>query len=246
MTGLLKNNFVATTLFGICGFVLLLGLVIQLTSGISLDQDAITDGSVPEEDFASTGLSGPYDYERYAGIDARPLFNNTRRPIAVDIIEGPSEMLVDGPQGPLNAALTGVMIVGDEMFVSLQDNDTQKFVRTRVGAGMDGAFADWKVEAIGPRSVTLMNFEGKEMKLEMQVAQTTPPPPAGSAPAENTANTQKSNREQYQQALKEAGGADTNESRAEEIRRRIAERRAQLQEAADRKNQQNGTQNDDK
>ena len=241
MTGLLKNNFIATALLGLSGSVLLLGLVMQITSGVDLEVDEDAASAMTGDDFSGAALNVPDELEAYAAIDERPLFNISRRPIAIDETAQPVDP-AQGPEGPLNAALTGVMIVGDEMFVSMQDSETQQFVRARVGAGMDGAFADWQVTEIGPRSVTLTGLDGEELKLDMQVAQSTPDSPAGAEPAAGDGSAKPSSREQYQKALQDAGKADNNESRAEEIRRRIAERRAQLQAAADKKAaQQNGT-----
>jgi hypothetical protein len=221
MTGLLKNNIVAAGLLGLAGVILLVALVMQLTADIDLDTTAIADLGVSEE-FAGGNYSLPGELETYAAIDERPLFNTTRRPIAVVDFEG------------------------DRMIVVLQDNETKQFVRTSIGAGMEGPFADWRVDEIGPRSVTLTSFDGESVQLDMKVAETTPAAPG--APAQQPAEAgepELTGREKYEQAIMNLGQTDNNESRAEEIRRRIAERRAQLQEAADKKAAQDNGKDDD-
>jgi hypothetical protein len=244
MTGLLKDNIVAVGLLGLAGVILLAALVMQLTADIELDTAATADLGVSEE-FVGGNYSLPGELETYAAIDERPLFNTTRRPIAVDASGASFAGPVEAP--PLNAALAGVIIVEDRMIVVLQDNETKQFVRTSIGAGMEGPFADWRVDEIGPRSVTLTSFDGESMQLDMQVAQSTPPSPAANAqPAGQEVSAQDAGKDLYEQAIMGGGKNDSNESRAEEIRRRIAERRAQLQEAADKKAaQNNGTDDDD-
>lgn len=247
MTGLLKNNFIAMVLLGTAGFVLLLGLLMQLTSGIDLDRDGSTEGGVLAGEHTQQGLSLPAEIEKYAVIGERPLFNTSRRPIALEDPAPAEDFDASNEVQPLNAALTGVVIVDDRMIVVLQDNDSKQFVRTSLGEGMDGVFADWRVEKIGPRSVTLTSFAGESIQLDMQVAQTTAPPPAATPQASSAQDNQRTAREKYQQAIMDAGKDNNNESRAEEIRRRIAERRAQLQAAADKKAvRQNGKLNYDK
>jgi len=232
MTGLLKDNIVALGLLGLAGVVLLLALLIQLTSAINLDEADAVAGQ-PGNALSDAGFTVPGELDSYAVIDQRPLFNTTRQPIAVDDPSVDPGTGVDAP--PLNAALAGVIIVEDKMIVVLQDNDSKQYVRTSIGVGMEGAFADWRVEEIGPRSVTLTSFDGEEMQLDMQVAKTTLAAPSATEQPGAAVDRQKTGREKYEEAIMGLGKSESNESRAEEIRRRIAERRAQLQEAADKK-----------
>jgi hypothetical protein len=245
MTGLLKDNVVAVGLLGLAGAVLLTALAMQLTADIDLDSAVTADPAISEE-FVGGSYSLPGGLESYAAIDERPLFNTTRRPIAVDEFEVDGDVAGPDESSPLNAGLAGVIIVEDKMIVVLQDNETQQYVRTTVGEGMEGAFADWRVDEIGPRSVTLTSFDGESVQLDMQVAETTPAAPGvpDKQPGTN-AETPLSAKDKYQQEIMNLGKNDSNESRAEEIRRRIAERRAQLQEAADKKAAQGNGNNDD-
>ncbi len=246
MTGLLKDNIVATGLLGFAAIVLLLALVMQLTGDLNLTEADLSESQVAGP-FAGGGFSLPGELEAYTVIDERPLFNTTRRPIAIDDVSTAEGFAETGEVQPLNAALTGVVIVDNKMIVVLQDNDSKQFVRTSVGAGMDGVFADWRVEEIGPRSVTLTSFDGESMQLDMQIAKSTPAAPVAAKQADEVEEAEPTGREKYQQAILDAGKADNNESRAEEIRRRIAERRAQLQAAADKKAaRENGYNDDDK
>jgi hypothetical protein len=232
MTGLLKSNVIAQGLLGFAGLILLTAIAMQLTSDVDLD--AATAGvTAPGETFEESNYTLPAALEDYAEIDLRPIFNSTRQPIEAGAVAVDLDENVKAP--PLNAALAGVIIVEDRMIVVMQDNDTKQFVRTSVGAGMKGPFADWRVEEIGPRSVTLSSFDGESMQLDMQIAATTPAAPPQSEQSRREDEARAEAAEQYQQAIMNAGQTDNNESRAEEIRRRIAERRAQLQEAADQK-----------
>ena len=185
-------------------------------------------------------------FSEYTDITAKPVFNETRLPEE----KAPSGPVEGGPEtaSPLNVSLAGVILTKDVQIAFVRDNATNEVHRVKVGNPLEGDQAGWKLVELKPRGAV---FEGgslgkQEVELVTDTKGATPapgatPPPATMAAADPNAQTQpvgvQPANPQTQTAAQRAGlppGEATVMANADEIRRRIEERRKQLREEAQR------------
>jgi general secretion pathway protein N len=174
----------------------------------------------------------------YGLVLARPLFNESRAPEIEETADAG-----DAPATqPLTLALTGVILTRDLQIALITDPAKNETERVRVGQPLAGERAGWTLVELKPRAAV---FEGAglgrtELDLATDVQGATPPaapaPAVASAPAAVPAVA-------GQPAPPPAPGAAQapgQPASAEEIRRRIEERRRQLREEAQKMLQQQG------
>lgn len=177
----------------------------------------------------------------YGQVLARPLFNESRAPE----IEESSADSEAPPAQPLTLALTGVILTRDLQIALVTDPATNDTERVRVGQPLAGERAGWTLVELRPRAAV---FEGAGLgRTELPIIVEPPggaaspiaavpvapqpvptPQPAPAAPAPAPAPG--------------AAQAPGQPASAEEIRRRIEERRRQLREEAQKMLQQGNTQ----
>lgn len=178
--------------------------------------------------------------ESYGLVSAKPLFNEDRRPFdgSTEILDpnvGPDGTPLDEPPTELEATVAGIIITPEKRIVMLRDNKTSQTMSLREGMPLEGELASWSVGQIEPRKVSFDGQGGSEAELELLVH--TQALPGGRSPARPANNRRNRNRAAKNANDNENGKAD-NESRAEEIRRKVAERRAQMRADAARRRQQ--------
>lgn len=174
--------------------------------------------------------------KEYDLILERPLFNEDRArwvPPPVVPVEGPEgNGKKDIPDVKLDVRLTGVIISPDLKIALLADNTTKQSMSVREGMPLTGPLAAWEVATISPREVAFRSSQNNEEAIvELDV----------------DASSLGGNRVRAQQAARaaadvsdnasgdDANGREDAESRAEELRRKVAERRAQLRAEAQRR-----------
>lgn len=168
--------------------------------------------------------------EAFAIVTDRPVFNESRLP-ELESEEGAEgedadalaeEVVVDAPE----LELAGVVITPSLRMVTLRQKDAKKSLVAFEGQPLQGDYGSWHVSRIEPREITLAAGDGRELELELQVHKAKiAPPPKPEKPAPEVA------AEQAAPAADAEG--DQPLTRAEEIRRRIAERREELRRAAE-------------
>lgn len=172
----------------------------------------------------------------YSQVGERPLFNADRRPLPPPVVPG-GEEVAPPAAAPLDVTLTSVILSGDMKIAIVQDKKTKKTQSLRVGASMAGEQSSWKLVELGARKAV---FEGPDGRSEVELrvfdgSGGEPPTPVASA-----APTPESVPDPN--AAVAVAEAQTPESRAELIRKRIEERRRQMREEAERANKQNNGQ----
>lgn len=175
----------------------------------------------------------------YGLILSRPLFNESRAP---EIEESAPTDAAAATQ-PLTVALTGVILTGSLQLALVTDTTKGETERVRVGQPLTGDRAGWTLIELKPRAAV---FEGEglgrqelELNVDIQGAaaalappQVPPPSPAmPQAPGQVAAP-----------AMAAATPPAGQPASAEEIRRRIEERRRQLREEAQKMLQQDNSQ----
>ena len=237
---LLQNNLVAQVLAGLLALLLLVALALGVAwtrepTPIEADREGPPDvavdgpGAMPEIG----------DLERYAEFTARPAFNESRRPERDDAQE---VEVVDQDTGPTEQApplkLTGVVITPDYKVATLTHEGNQKSFFAHEGEALSGdpdsSLDRWFLTEVNARDIVLAQRGGGELALELQVydrAIDAPPPvernvPPPGAVAAEAAAIAAGDAEPIEDG--EDGEPVTQETRAEEIRRRIEERREEL------------------
>jgi len=179
------------------------------------------------------------EFDQYGDIVAQPLFNETREP--EEIVEtGATGEEAAASAAPLNVALTGVMITPDVQIAFVRDNATNEVRRVKVGNPLEGEQSGWKLVELKARGAV---FEGEglgkqevELTTDTRGATPTAAPPVVAAVADPNAPVPPPpdpNATPAQNAGLQPG-EQTVAANADEIRRRIEERRKQLREEAQR------------
>ncbi len=213
----------------VVGAVLLLQLVGPRPGyrGQVMPQPAAVGSNPGTEIATETYQLGPLaDYEV---IRNRPLFNSDRRPAPpAGELEMPveQEVAVEAPIEPVNVTLAGVIITPDRRMALVRDNLTGRTHRLYEGMPLQGQQAAWTLSEIGPRSIGFSAAGAEQVtKVELDVNKAALPPGQAAINPAGAAQRDASGQEDARTAA---------QSRAEEIRRRIEERRAQMRAEAQR------------
>lgn len=181
------------------------------------------------------------EFNSYVEIAQRPLFNNDRKPRAIDETAG--AVATDAPPPvPLNATLLGVLIEPGRQVAILRDNTSSAVIRVRQGMPLPGDLAGWTLQELEPRKAV---FDGgpqqgtAELKLDMSktpaAAAAPPPPPPGMAPPPGQVPPGG--------VPPTAAALPADEAaRQAEVQRIIEQRRAQMRAEAEKMQQQQGKQ----
>ncbi len=228
--------------------VAVLGIVESGLGGrYSLHPDSAPDVSLVPELSLQSGVGGVAGFDQYASIVERPLFSEDRRP------EPAEDAAADDAAGvvvsDLTVVVTSIVITGDKRIAIVTDPNTNRSQTVTLGASLEGDHAGWKLAELNPRSVVFEGASGGRSTLDLRVfdGQGGEPPtpmaqPASGGTSASSAALQAAQREGGEQnpeaqVIKED---DSPEARAEQIRRRIEERRRQMREDAERANAERG------
>jgi general secretion pathway protein N len=214
----------AWTCGGLAGFILLMAWAWHWPVSSNLGDDGEASGQVAPVQTAVTDL-GPVS--EYRVINDRPVFNESRQPVVSIEEDGETIELVEAPVADApDVRLTGVIITPEQRMATLSQNRGGDALIAHEGNPLDGEYVGWTVASIEPRMVRLESLEGESLELQLSVHdQVIKEPPRPEPPPEE---------QLAQEGEGEAGAEDGEQlSRAEEIRRRIAERREQLRREAD-------------
>ncbi len=201
-----------------------------------LEDDA--DGRQPQRFARIAGEPaklGPWD--QYAEMLSRPLFNESRQP---EEVATPTATEGEGTAKPLTeTTLTGIILAGPVKIAMITNSANGETQRVKLGQPLEGDQSGWSLVELKPRSAV---FEGAgagrtELELTVDTKGATPAPPAvaqvaappGTAPP-NQGAVPPPPPPPNPTAVPPPG----QPASADEIRRRIEERRKQLREEAQR------------
>ena len=242
------TKLLSMVLAGACGVLLLLSLALQagLGRGYSwLEPDPDKDPGLAVAAIDREVFKLPPE-SNYADTDARPLFNEDRKPTP----DTPDEPVATAPQsGPMNISLTGVVLTPKVHMALIQDKSKNNSISLKEGMPMPGDQGGWILAEVRPRSAVFKELSGEEVEVELSTAvagqKNAAPPRAGAAPAAGGARPAPvaaaatgNNPPGNPQAI-----AQTNPQAAEQLQRRIEERRKQMRDEAERMKKQQNPQN---
>lgn len=220
---MLKNNFLGSILVGL----LAIFLIFAATQFVGIGSN-IKEISKPEdlnESLPKVKTSSNTDQqlnitaESIEKINTQPLFSLNRQPYpdkppeAIETIEVVSEI------EDLKAKVTSVVITPEKKYAMIHDDISNQRSFYQEGMPLDGSQGGWSVFEIQQRKVIFKSEDDRTHELELEVYASK-----GSPRKSRSANKNKQSKE-----------ADKNKSSkrtAEEIRKKIAERRAQMRSEA--------------
>ncbi|ANB16796.1 hypothetical protein [Dokdonella koreensis] len=216
-------------LLGICA--LFGALLLVLYAGYGRGYGWLSDNEGPRKLAAGTIDRAPFvppPLTTFAAIDQRPLFNEDRRPSAVEAVASSDAP----PEVPLNIQLTGVIVTPETRIALITDKARNLSLSLKVGMPLEGDQASWTLIEVNPRSVVFQSINNERSEVELEVAGTvTPPPnmrtPGGTPPPGNT-------RPPPPGAQQPAQAGNSNE----DLAKRIEARRRQMREEAEKLRQQ--------
>ncbi|MEM9533707.1 MAG: hypothetical protein AAGA23_22485 [Pseudomonadota bacterium] len=228
----------------LAGCALLTAGIVALWSGFGQTIDPAPPLAAARPGGAGAGASEEFalpGFESFDEVIQRPLFNDDRRPLEPTVTETPTEPGVGEPGGPpaeLNVAVTGIIITPQQKLAMVTNNVSKEFLRLKEGMSLDGEQAGWTLRSIEPRRLV---FDGGAGTAEVKLETYTQALKGGAPPPRRSAVVTAANDNNKKPEGGNGDNADTPTSdqdraaRAEEIRRRVAERRAQLREEAERR-----------
>ncbi|MEM1081617.1 MAG: hypothetical protein AAGH65_08555, partial [Pseudomonadota bacterium] len=143
------------------------------------------------------------------------------------------EPITEEPTPDLNAKVAGIIITPTMKLAMVNDQNTNETLVLQEGMSMSGEKAAWRIEEIRNRGVRFVTDRGEAAELELEVETralaSAAPPPRRPAPQQANAEGQPS------EPVSDEDAEAAARARAEEVRRRVAERRAQLRAEAERR-----------
>lgn len=242
----MKTNVVINALIGIIGLLLIVAALQFVGWGRGIDElqpAEFDEGRIEQLIAAKDDLAAPdIKPEVIDRITQTPLFREDRQPFVPPLVVEEDQSLNQEVVEikPLKAQVTSIIITNNNRYVMIQDQISNERMTLKEGMPLAGEQGMWVVDNIDKRKV-IFNAEGQEpVELELEVF---------SGALNKAGNTRQLTRNQKAaQATKQAGqnkDNDTNltpeqlrQKKAEEIRQKIAERRAEMRAKAAQGNEQ--------
>jgi hypothetical protein len=238
---MIKNNLFGQVLIGLLAFFLLLSSAQMFGWGVGLDavvadeEGAVTIPALPKDVQEAVEISQDDKKQMKEGIIARPIFSDNRIPFIVEI-EVPIEGGEEPPIRELKAELTGVVITPNQSYAMILDTVTNQRNTYKVGMPLEGEQGGWTLNSIQSRKVVFVSDDDKTEELELAVF-------------EGDLKAGASKRSKPQLVAKLTGGKaenkgsennnqdnkKDNKKSADDIRKKIAERRAKMRADAAKK-----------
>lgn len=222
----MKNNIFANGLMVLIGLLMLLsalqlfgwGRGIESLEPEPFDPNALAQLQVSDDKAAMAQI----DNKTLDQITDAPLFSMDRKPFELldGTVDDPEVVVVEEPD-PLKARVTSIIITPENSYAMVFDELSNANVTLKQGMPLPGEQGLWLLDSISPRAVTFVadGEEPVELSLEVFDGQLNAAAANNRSRNRNTAANNRNNNSNKDQPKKNS---------AEEIRRKIAERRAQM------------------
>ncbi len=234
----MKNNLFANGLLILIGVLLLLAALQLFGWGRgtqSLEAEVFDASTLSQlEDGAVAADGKVVDDKTLLQITDAPLFSYDRQPfVAVGPEADPDvDVDVDVEPEPLKAKVTSIMITDENRYAMVFDELSKERITLTQGMPLPGDQGLWVVEAINPRTVTFSADGEEPVEIGLEIF-------AGKLNAKAAkASKKKKNNRKRKSADADKDKKETQKNSAEEIRKKIAERRAQMRANAAKGNKE--------
>lgn len=236
------ENLLSVLLAAGIGTVVLAGLLAFLLFGRA-EVESITPTRAPDSMMDQPVAQNPElaGITEYMSIVERPVFFADRQLPVLEMAGNADELDQPEPEPEpeveipdLEATVAGIIITPDLKLAMVTDNSSKETLVLREGMAMAGEKSAWRLAEIRARGVQFETDGGRTEALELEVetaALETGAPPRRQA----AADTGQGDEDQAAEREGQQDGEAAARARAEEIRRRVAERRAQLRAEAERR-----------
>lgn len=233
---MIKNNLLGQILIGFLVVFLLISSVQMFGWGLGIDKVELTEeGAIKiptlPKGVQDASIDSEDDKKKMMGyISERPMFSDTRKPFEPPIeVVDPNDPENLPPTVDIKAQLTGVVITPEQSYAMILDTLTNQRVTYEVGMPLEGEQGGWTLNSIQSRKVTFVSDDEKTAELELEVF-------SGALKAGSSKNKRANNQKaQSNNANKKLTKQDKKKN-ADDIRKKIAERRAQMRAEAAKKN----------
>ncbi len=236
-----RNNLLSVVLIGAIVFLVLVALLSFWLLGrvdvAKIDPDPAS-GSIIDRPVAENPSLA--ELSEYARIVERPVFFADRSLPVMEVAgleeaEEEPEVLPEAEIPELEASVAGIIITPEVKLAMVTDRNSNETLVLREGMAMAGDKSAWKVASIRPRGVQFETDGGRTEDLELEVETDALQPGARPRPTEARTAAAAQPADAAQASEEGESQQDAARARAEEIRRRVAERRAQLRAEAARR-----------
>jgi len=223
---MMKNSLFANGLVVVIGVLMLLAALQLFGWGKgtnSLEPEGFDASALSQLDDQSTDTIKAGGQEMVDQINSTPLFNLNRKPYEgeVEVLVDPTDIELVEAQ-PLKAKVTSIIMIGEDRYAMLVDQVTNQKITLEQGMPLPGDQGLWVVDQIDARQVTFVSEGQEPVNLELEVFD-------GSLKGKSRAANNTKGREIRPVAKNSKDDeATTKKNSAEEIRKKIAERRAQM------------------
>ncbi len=160
-------------------------------------------------------------------IYSRPIFSTAREPFKeLEEVSQGSEG-EDEPVSELKAQLTGVVITPEQSYAMILDTDTNERATYKVGMPLEGEQGGWTLDSIQSRKVVFISDDNKTEELELKIY-------SGGSKA-GTASKKGKTKSVNKNEVTDVKSKKDKKKNADDIRKKIAERRAQMRAEAAKK-----------
>lgn len=234
---MIKNNLFGQVIIGLLVLFLLLSSAQMFGWGVGIDtvvadKEIATNIPALPKGVQDTVEISPDDRKKMKEtINARPMFSNNRTPFLVEV-EEPTGEDDELPIPELKAELTGVVITPNQSYAMILDTLTNQRDTYKVGMPLEGEQGGWTLDSIQSRKVVFVSDENEKEELELVVFNGDLNAGAGtkSKPQLVTKLTGGQNAKEGSKDNKK-----DNKKSADDIRKKIAERRAKMRADAAKK-----------
>lgn len=232
---MMKNSLFANLLMVVIGVLMLIAALQLFGWGKGtgdLEPEAFDVSSLPQLEQHDGDVKQTEPEDMIEQITMAPLFNLDRKPFVGDPDVDKEPEVVPEEAEPLKAQVTSIMILGDEKYAMVVDQVSKEKVTLTQGMPLPGEQGLWVVDQIEPRLVTFVSDGEEPVSLELEVFDGELNKNAKTGRKNN--NNRNKNQKNNKGEIKQADSSEKKNS-AEEIRRKIAERRAQMRANAAKK-----------
>ena len=231
---MIKNNLLGQILIGLLVLFLLISSIQMFGLGQGIDQVIVDEEnqmnlpSVPYDNPKEDNNDSVDGKKLLSSIVGRPMFSITRTPfVSEEPIDPEAEGVEEAEINELQAKLTGVVVITPEhSYAMILDNVTNQRETYKIGMPLDGEQGGWTLSEIHSRKVVFISDDERTAELELEVF-------SGKLKAGGKKKNIKKNKKNAD--VKQLSRKDKKKN-ADDIRKKIAERRAQMRAEAAKKN----------